>query len=93
MDQRPMEFESRFNIKDVTFENVSNEFEKHFRDAYNNSLKMMSDTRNPMDNASGANTLGILEQMAQRIESYDSSTDFERSYQDLLEEYRRFTET
>ncbi|MCX7710693.1 MAG: hypothetical protein N2484_12705 [Clostridia bacterium] len=93
MDQKPMNFESSFNIDRVTFDNVSEDFERKFKERYSKSLQMMSDSRDPMTNASGANSLGILEKMAQKIKDYDSRSDFEESYHQMLKVYERFTET
>lgn len=93
MDRKPTDFERSFDINSISFENVSKDFEKKFREKYYNSLKMMSDSKDRLDNASGANSLGILERMAQRISDYNSGSDFEYSYHQLLKEYEPFTET
>ncbi len=91
--QKSINFESRFDINRLSFDNVSEEFENKFRRAYKKSLDTMSDKRDPLINASGANSLGILEKMAQQISAYDKNSVFERSYDDLLKEYEPFTET
>lgn len=93
MEQEQIGFESSFDINKVSFDNVSKDFEKKFRASYNKSLSMMSDGKDRLTNASGANSLGILEKMAQRIKHYDSRSDFEDSYHELLNEYEPFTET
>lgn len=92
-DQKHMSFESRFDIDKVSFKNVSKEFEREFRKDYRKSLDSISDARDPLTNASGVNSLGILEKMAQRIDNYDTSSNFEDSYQALLKEFQPFTET
>lgn len=88
-----MSFEQEFDIDKVSFENVSPEFEKKFRAAYTRSLNNMSDSRDPVTNRSGTNTLEILEDMARRISDYDKDSRFEASYEHLLREYEPFTET
>ncbi|HEX3030208.1 MAG TPA: hypothetical protein VHT34_13100 [Clostridia bacterium] len=93
MDKKNMDFESNFDIDKISFNNVNSDFEKDFRKAYRNSLENMSDAKDPLQNASGANTLGILEKMAQHIKDYDRESDFGESYEQLLKEYRPFTET
>lgn len=93
MDQKKMNFEMSFDIRKVSFDNVSPEFEKKFRESYSNSLQKMADSEDRITNASGVNNLGILEKMASRIEDYDKSSRFEDSYRELQEEYERFTET
>lgn len=91
--RKSMNFESRFNIDKMSFNNVSNDFERKFKKLYDNSLNKMSDDKDPLINGSGANSLGILEKMAQQIYLYDKNSDFEQSYHDMLEEYQPFTET
>jgi hypothetical protein len=86
-------FEQSFDVKKVSFRNVNEEFENNFKKSYKKSLNMMSDDKDRIRSASGANSLGILEKMAQRIEYYDKSSDFEKSYNDLEKEYEPFTET
>ncbi|MCX7745882.1 MAG: hypothetical protein N2645_03180 [Clostridia bacterium] len=93
MEKKPLDFESSFNINNVSFDHVSKDFEHKFRESYKNSLQMMSDQHDPITNANGANTLGILEKMAQRIDAYTGHSDFEESYYKLLKEYEPFTET
>ncbi|MFZ5987865.1 MAG: hypothetical protein ACOYWZ_12170 [Bacillota bacterium] len=93
MEKKPLEIESSFDINEVSFENVNKDFEKKFKDRYENSLSMISDDKDPLTNASGINTLGMLEKMAQRIEHYDENSDFEDSFNAMLKEYEPFTET
>lgn len=93
MEKKPLEIESSFDINEVSFENVNKDFEKKFKDRYENSLSMISDDKDPLTNASGINTLGMLEKMAQRIEYYDENSDFEDSFNAMLKEYEPFTET
>lgn len=92
-NKRDMNFEQSFDINDVSFDNVSREFENRFRHRYSSSLNLMSDGRDRLRNASGANSLGILEKMAQRIDYYDEKSDFQESYDQLIKEYEQFTET
>jgi hypothetical protein len=92
-DIKDMNFEQSFDIDDVSFRNVNQEFESKFRSRYNNSLASMSDSKDRLRNASGASSLGILEKMAQRMESYDKKTDFEESYSQLVKEFEPFAET
>lgn len=86
-------FESSFDINKLSFKNVSEEFENEFREAYKNSLEIMSDNKGPLENASGANSLALLEKMAQQLSFYDKNSDFEQSYYTLIKEYEPFTET
>ncbi len=82
-----------FDIDKVSFKNVNGNFEKKFRERYEQSIKMISDDFGGLVSAIGSNSLDILEKMAQRIEYYDMSSDFEDSYHQLLKEYEPFTET
>lgn len=86
-------FEPKFNINKLSFNNVSKEFESKFRDLYKNSLVMMSDDRDRLTNASGASTLGILEKMAGQISQYSKNSDFEQSYNTIQKEYEPYKET
>lgn len=90
---KDLNFEQGFDINDVSFENVSKEFENKFRKRYRSALELMSNDRDELRNASGASTLGLLEKMAQRIDLYDQSSDFRGSYEQLVKEYEPFTET
>lgn len=93
MEQKQINLESSFNINKVSFKNVNSEFERKFREKYYNSLKMMSDSKDRLTNASGASSLGVLETMARRIDDYNIKSDFEASYYQLQKEYEPFTET
>lgn len=90
---KDMDFQQSFDIDDVSFSNVNREFEDKFRTTYRDSLSLMSDSKDRIRNASGANTLGILEKMARRMETYDKGSDFEESYYRLEKEFEPFTET
>lgn len=92
MSKKHVDFESSFDINRVDFDNVSKEFEKKFRAHYSSALGAMSDSKDRLTNASGANTLGILEKMGQHIKDFDRNSDFESSYHKMLEEYEPFTE-
>lgn len=93
MEQKSMNFESSFNIERVSFSNVSKGFEKEFKKSYSNALAAMSDSKDRLTNASGANSLGILEKMAQHMKDYDIKSDFKDSYHKIQEEFEPFTET
>ncbi len=93
MDQHRVDFEASFDINDISFGNVSAEFEKKFREKYKKSLSMISDDKNPLAGTGGANSLGVLEAMGRRIDNYDMHTDFDKSYYELLRELEPFTET
>ncbi|MDP4094516.1 MAG: hypothetical protein Q8920_14295 [Bacillota bacterium] len=88
-----MEFETRFDVNKVSFSSVSEEFRNKYLGAYRKSLKKMSDDKNGLDNASGANSLGILEKMGRQMAYYNKASDFEQSYHELMKEYEPFTET
>lgn len=92
-DMKDLNFEQSFDINDVSFDTVSTEFENKFRKRYRNALEMMSDSKDELKNAAGASTLGVLEQMVRQIGSYDRSSDFKESYENLMKEYEPFTET
>jgi hypothetical protein len=91
--RKNISFESHFNIDKMSFDNVNSDFERKFKKLYDSSLNRMSDDRDPLSNASGANSLGILEKMAQQLYLYDRNSDFEQSYREMLEEYEPFNET
>lgn len=93
MEQKRLSFEPNFDINRVSFENVSTEFENKFREHYREALNRMSSGDDCLDNASGANTLGFLEKMAQHIKRYDKTTDFDNSYNQIQKEFEPFTET
>ena len=93
MEKRPIDFEESFDIDRVSFKSVSSEFERKFRDRYEKSLSMMAGNRDPLTNAGGINSLGMLEKMAGRMRFYDEDSDFEESYNELLKEYEPFSET
>ncbi|MCR4434353.1 MAG: hypothetical protein QHH06_01510 [Clostridiales bacterium] len=93
MDTKHEDFESYFDISQVSFKNVSSEFERKFRERYNNSLKLMSNKKDRLSKSSGANSMSILEKMARQIHYYDSESVFEASYKEILDEYEPFTET
>lgn len=93
MERKKIDMEQSFDINKVSFDNVSSEFEKTFKEKYKNSLGKISDVNDPLTNASGVNTLGLLEEMARRIDNYDQNADFENSFNSLLKEYEPFTET
>jgi hypothetical protein len=93
MDRKPMTFESTYNIEKLSFDNVSKDFEKDFKKHYSIALNSMSDGRDKLTNASGANTLGILEKMGQRLNRYDRNSDFSDSYHQMEKEFEPFTES
>ncbi|MCX8132256.1 MAG: hypothetical protein N3I35_19445 [Clostridia bacterium] len=93
MERKHMDFEPTFNIEKISFENVSKEFESKFKDRYSSALASISDGKDKLTNASGANSLGILEKMAQHMEYFDEKSDFEDSYHKMLKEYEPFIET
>lgn len=89
---KPIDMEQRFDINKVSFNNVSSEFERKFKERYSNSLNMIA-KKDDFKSASGTNSLGILEEMARRIDDYNASTDFEETYRQLINEYEPFTES
>lgn len=93
MHRDKVKFNTSFDINKVSFKNVSRDFETKFRNYYKKSLNMMSDNKDALTKASGASSLGILEAVAQRMDSYDKNSDFEKIYNDLQKEFEPFTET
>lgn len=93
MEDKTSNFEASFNIDKVSFKNVSEDFERKFKERYSRSLNMMADVKDPLTNANGANSLEILEKMATRIKDYRREDDFEESYRSLLQENEGFRET
>jgi hypothetical protein len=88
-----LNFSRQFNINDISFENVNKEFENKFRERYNNSLSMMSDNYDKLENASGASSLEALEKIARNIKYYDKNSDFEESFEEIFREEDPLTET
>lgn len=93
MSEDLLSFEQNFDINKVSFDNVSNDFERKFKETYAKSLNMMSDSASRLTNGSGANALGLLEKMAQRMDAYDKTSSFKDSFEEMLEEYGPFLET
>lgn len=86
-------FEGNFEINQISFENVSSNFEKEFKSKYQDSLRMMADNQDPLTNASGASALGILEKIARQINIYDHNADFEDIFDAELTENEPYAET
>jgi hypothetical protein len=88
-----LNFSQQFNINEISFENVNKEFENKFRERYNDSLSMMSDSHDKLENASGASSLEALEKIARNIKYYDKNSDFEESFEEIFREDDLLTET
>lgn len=91
--KKDLDLKQTFDINDISFNNVSSVFENNFRRQYADALERISDNSDCLRDASGASKLGILEQMARHIDSYDRASDFNTSYEQLIKEYEPFTET
>ncbi len=88
-----LNFSQQFNIDEISFKNVNKDFEEHFKELYKESLSMMSDSRDKLENASGASSLDALEKMARKIKSYNKNSDFEASLEEIFMEDEPFTQT
>jgi len=82
-----------FAIEGVSFENVNGEFERKFRECYREAISRASGSSGELLRMGGENALDILESMANRMAFYDSQSDFDESFRELLQEYEPFTET
>ncbi|HEX2945277.1 MAG TPA: hypothetical protein VHT96_04905 [Clostridia bacterium] len=91
--KKDVELAQSFDINDISFDNVSRKFEENFRTQYADALDKISDNNDCMRDAAGASKLGILEKMARNLDAYDRSSDFNKSYENLIKEYEPFTET
>lgn len=91
--KKDLELAQSFDINDISFDNVSREFEESFRKQYADALESIGDNNDCMRDAAGASKLGILEQMARHMDSYNHNSDFNASYNELIKEYEPFTET
>ena len=91
--KKDLDLEQSFDINDISFDNVSREFEESFRKQYADALERIGDNNDCMRDAAGASKLGILEQMARHIDSYNRNSDFDSSYGELIKEFEPFTET
>lgn len=92
MNKKHTDFEAYFDLNNVNFKNVNSEFERKFKERYQNSLKMMGEKKAPVTNSVGVNSLGILENMARNIDGYGRETEFEESYQEAYEDYEPYSE-
>lgn len=88
-----LSFSQQFNIDEISFNNVNKDFEKNFKERYKDSLSMMSDSHDKLENASGASSLDALEKMARKIKNYNKDSDFEASFEEIFKEEEPFTET
>ncbi|MDP4182302.1 MAG: hypothetical protein Q8942_14585 [Bacillota bacterium] len=86
-------FEHDIDINSISFNNVNKDFESQFKERYKDSISMVSDSKDQLENASGAVSLDALGKIARQIKYYDKNSDFEKSFEDILVEDRRFTET
>ncbi|KNY27302.1 hypothetical protein [Pseudobacteroides cellulosolvens] len=88
-----LNFSQQFNIDEVSFNNVNRDFEKQFKERYKESLSMMSDSHDKLENASGASSLDALEKMARKINNYNINSNFEASFEEVFKENEPFTQT
>ncbi|HEY9062059.1 MAG TPA: hypothetical protein VIO64_16365 [Pseudobacteroides sp.] len=88
-----LNFSQQFNINEVSFDNVNKEFESKFRERYKDSLSLMSDSHDKLENATGASSLNTLEKMARNIKYYSKNSDFEESFEEVLKEAENNNQT
>jgi len=92
MNNENMYEETVFDLSKVPFDKVNNEFKKDFIEYYNGSIDLLS-SPNALNKASGANRIGILKKMFFNMDKYNTNTDFESSYHNILKESEPYTET